>query len=276
MPQEVRNKISSTKGGIKTEKRICIGCGIEFEVPKWSKKVYHNRQCAMKVIGSRSHHNIWNKGLGLDDPRIKASSEKQSQTLKQRYASGELRIWNDGLTAETDERIRKLTDHLTQLRTTPGEWKDRWIESMRKGQVKAWAEGKYNRPITAPEQLTWNYLESLGYPVKWFKDIQPDDPPGTWYFQFPFFESFVPDFACPDREWIIEVNGCAVHGHDLDKCTLPGAKYGWNKFAEDNAKRDRKKYWLYNDKGWRWALVWQCEAEDGDFHRVLKYLSNGD
>lgn len=277
LSEETKRKISQTKGGIKKEKRICVrpGCGIEFEVRCGSKKQYHSRECSCKTIGERSHNNIWNKGLSVStDQRVAENIKKSSITKLKRYRSGEIVAWNKGLTAENDPRMAKLNEHLTKMRNTEGEWKEKWRESMRKGQVKAWSEGKYNRPITSPEQLTWNYLETIGFCVKWFKDSSKEDPKNTWYFQYPFEDAFVPDFACPDLKAVIEVHGCAIHAHDLEKCKMRTSKVAWNDFAQNNRKRDRKKYYLYHKHEWKWAIVWQCEANNGDFHRINKYLLN--
>ena len=30
---------------------------------------------------------------------------------------------------------------------------------------------------------------------------------------------------------------------------------------------------MYHRHGWKWALVWECEAKNGDFHRLEKYLN---
>jgi len=268
--EAVRQKISEAKGGIKMKELVCTNCEIKFEVENWKKREFCSRHCSMSFIGKQSH-SPWNKGLSPDDPRIIARSVKQSKTLKERYETGEIKVWNKGLTAETDERMAKMTETLTTMRNTDGEWKEKWRESMRKGQVKAWAEGKYDRPITSPEQKVWDYLVSLGCNIKWFKDISEGDALNTWYFQFPFKDAFVPDFACPDLQLIIEADGCAIHAHDPQKCDR-NIKYGVTNFGLHNAKRDREKHHLYHKHGWKWANVWQCEAEKNDFHRIHREL----
>lgn len=272
MSDEWKHNISKAKGGIKRDTRVCKECGTTFEVESWRKNLFCGRKCAMRNTGKQSRIP-WNKGLTIKNSDIlKTSGSKISNTLSHKHADGTLNVWNKGLTSETDERMKKLTEHLTQLRNTEGVWKEQWRDAMRRGQVKAWAEGVYDRPITAPEQLTWDHLVSKGCNVKWFKDASEDDPANTWYFQFPFHNAFVPDFACPDLKCVIEVHGCAIHGHNLDKCKLKTAKYGWTDFAVNNSKRDRKKYWLYHNKDWKWAIVWQCEVNDNDFHRLETYL----
>lgn len=271
--EETKRKISATKGGIKTEIRICIApdCNEKFEVPKWSKKIYHDKKCSSRHIGSQSNP-AWNKGLTKESNEVlKARGERHSKWMKDQYSSGDLKIWNKGLTSKNDERMRKLTEHLTKLRNTDGEWKENWRKNMQASQVKAHAAGKYPKKFTKPERLTWAYLESIGCTVKFYYDKSDDDPVGTWYHQYPF-EKFVPDFACPDKKAIIEVDGCAYHWHDPLKCQKPEAKYGWSKFAQNIAKRDRRKHWFYHSRGWKWANVWECETKVGDFHRIKRYL----
>lgn len=269
--EKINDKISQSKGGVTKDSRVCEECGKIFEVESWRGKRFCDRKCSMRHTGKHSAEP-WNKGLDISDTRIESLSKKQSQTIKSRYDNGEIEIWNKGLTKDTDDRVASAVEKLTKLRNTDGEWKDKWREAMSKGQVKAWGDGKYSNFNTKPELLTKAYLENLGYLVKLYSEKADTDPENTWYQQYPFYDAFVPDFACPDLKMIIEVNGCMIHGHDLNKCQHRTAKYGWTKIAEDNQKRDRRKHSMYNRKGWRWAVVWECEAELGDFHRVQKYL----
>jgi len=266
--EETKRRISEAKGGIKKDKRICEACGVEFEVESWRKNRFHSRECAMRTIGKRSHSNSWRKGIAKDDPKNIAAIAKQSVTMKK--ICEEQGVWNTGLTKETDERVAQYVATQTKQRNTDGEWKDKWRDSLSKGQVQAHAAGKYPHTFTKPEKLTWVHLESVGHIVKPYSEKSPDDPKNTWYHQYPF-EKFVPDFACPDLKGIIEVNGCYHHGHA--KCGL--YKQGSSDHVEDNIKRDRCKYSLYHRRGWNWALVWECEAHSDDFHRIEEYLING-
>jgi hypothetical protein len=270
MSEESKQKISQTKGGIKKEKRICVGCGIEFEVERWKKKRYHNRECSGRATGKLSTIP-WNKGLTKDDPRVKASLKKHSETLRKRYITGEIEAWNKGLNKVSDERIAKGAQ--TQSDTwwnKPEEERNKIKKTLSKSQVQAHASGKYPHCFTQPEKITWEYLESLGYSVKEFKEFDCNDPPNTWYHQFNFMNTFVPDFGCPDLKSVIEVNGCYVHGHYPDKCSIINAI---SKFAQTNIKRDKQKYSFYHRNGWRWALVWECEARQKDFHRIHRELN---
>ena len=114
----------------------------------------------------------------------------------------------------------------------------------------------------------------MGHIVKPYSEKSDDDEENTWYHQYPFEDTFTPDFACPDLKGIIEVNGCHHHGHDVAKCQHRTAKYkrAETDYVKDNIKRDRRKYSMYHRHGWKWALVWECEAHDNDFHRIEEYL----
>ncbi len=272
MSEETKRKISEAKGGIKKDKRICVECGKEFEVESWRKNRFHNKECSMRHIGKRSHSNTYRKLLPPDDLKILSANKKQQQTLKKRFADGDLKIWNKDLTKENDERVAKYVKTQTEIRNTEGPDKEAWKAAMSKGQVKAHAAGKYPFKFTKPEKVTWAHLESLGLTVKPYSEKSDDDPENTWYHQYPFFDAFVPDFACPGLRGIIEVDGCMIHGHDLSKCKHRTAKYGWTKIAVGNQKRDRRKHSMYHRKGWKWANVWECEADLGDFHRIEQYL----
>ena len=274
LSDETKKRISESKGGIKKETRICEGCGIEFEIEKWKKNRFHSRECGCRFVGKKSHSNSWRKGLSLDDPKMVAATKKQSETLLQLYKDGTIKPWNEGLTAETDERVADYVKKQTDWRNTDSDAKDAWKQAMSKGQVQAHAAGKYPHTFTIPEQLTWAHLESLGYTVKPWADKSDNDPENTWYHQYNFENAFVPDFACPDLKGVIEVNGCHHHGHDVVKCQHRTAKYkrAETDYVKDNIKRDRRKYSMYHRHGWKWALVWECEAAQGDFHRIEEYL----
>lgn len=268
--KKINKKISEAKGGVTKDKRTCEGCGVEFEVESWRKNRFCGRVCSMRYTG-KNHSVSWNTGLTKEsNETLDRLAFEHSERMKKRHETED--IWNKGLTKETDERVAAGVEKLTELRNSDGQWKDDWKKSLSKGQVHAWSQGKYPDKFTKPEQIVWEYLESLGFCVKSYSDKSDDDPTNVWYHQYPFFDTFVPDFASPGLKSIIEVDGCAYHAHDPDKCANLTAKYGWPKFAQDNAKKDRKKHWLYHDKGWKWANVWECEALKGDFHRLCQYL----
>lgn len=59
----------------------------------------------------------WNKGKTKDtDERLKKSGEKISQSLKEGFATGEIKSWNEGLTKETDERLVHIGENISKAK----------------------------------------------------------------------------------------------------------------------------------------------------------------
>ena len=72
----------------------------------------------------------WNANLTKDDERIAKSIEKGRKTLVDKYASRELKVWNDGLTKETNESVASMGKKNSEL------YKDKTFEE-RFGEEKA-------------------------------------------------------------------------------------------------------------------------------------------
>lgn len=88
------------------------------------------RKCVeARVEGHREgRHRPWNAGLTAEiDSRVATSREKAGETLRERYASGELVSWQTGLTAETDPRIGRMAATKMQQYAS--------------GEVRPWNEG---------------------------------------------------------------------------------------------------------------------------------------
>ena len=258
------------------KKAICSECNKEFERDHWrihcDKPNYCSRQCSCKVTGRKSTQP-WNKGLtAYTSSKVKILGDVISAIHKKSYSSGNRTVWNKGLTKETNSSLAQASITMSKTRNTPGPWRDWWKSQMSKGQVKAHAAGKYPHTFTKPEKDTWAYMTSIGLSVKKFEDIDPSDASGTWYHQVPIGEYWVADFACISSKQIVECNGCYIHGHRLDKCEHRTAQYGWSDISKRNRKKDIIKTAAYVKEGWTYALVWECEAERGDFHRVDKML----
>lgn len=61
--------------------------------------------------------------------------DKSSKTRKEQFKNGERKVWNDGLTKETDERVKRQIEHLTNsINNNPEELKRRsdWLSTARK------------------------------------------------------------------------------------------------------------------------------------------------
>ncbi len=95
------------------------GCGKEM---RWTLMGYTE---FAKGHYSRIHNN-WGH-----NPKAVA---KSSETRRQQYASGERIVWNDGLTKETDERVKNNVISLVAFSKTPEERKVR-AERMKKGRL---------------------------------------------------------------------------------------------------------------------------------------------
>ncbi len=242
---------------------MCTLCGTEI-------MIYPSRLATRKFCSNKCKRLLfvpWGKGRTKDnDPTLKRLAAEHSVRMKKKFKNK--KQWNKGLTKKSDSRIAAAAIKQTKWHNTPSPARDTWKKSMSKRRIAGWRSTSF----TKPERFTWDYLINQGYVVKSYSDKSDNDPKGTWYHQYPFFDTFISDFACPDQQCIIEADGCAYHGHDPSKCKRYEAKYGWPKFAEVNIKRDRKKHWFYHSKGWKWANVWECESERGDFHRIEKYI----
>ena len=60
------------------------------------------------------HANIWNKGLSKEtDERVARSAEKLSETLQLQHELGLRETWNKGLTSEADSRVAGIATSLT-------------------------------------------------------------------------------------------------------------------------------------------------------------------
>lgn len=73
-----------------------------------------------------------------------------------------------------------------------------------------------------------------------------------------------PDLANKTKRWAIFVNGCFWHRHkNCRLATIPKRNQAFwlNKFA-DNRARDARKLRELRSRGFRVAIVWQCEATD--------------
>lgn len=257
--------------------KTCNVCGVKYEVHQYRLKKGLGLYCSVrcKMIDWSSKNEVWNKGLDISDPRVASLSSKHAATMKIRYDAGEIITWNKGLTKDTDERVAIAVVKQTEWRNTDSPEKELWRASLSAGQVKAHAAGKYPKKFTKPEKLTWSYLESLGYIVKHYHEKLDTDSPDTWYHNFPVGK-FVADFGCVGKKAVIECNGCYVHHHDVTKCKGRTVKYavdgnhgGW---CKDNIPKDKRKYSYYERNEWKWAIVWECEAVVGDFHRIEKYI----
>lgn len=116
---------------------VCkCGCG---EKVKWSWQLKSFRDYN---AGHQSRvHNNW----GHNPKAIEASAE----TRRQQYASGERQTWNIGLSAETDERVKKYGEAVAEAFTSDRkqEYSDRMKKLREDGKIV---------PLRGPQHSQWN------------------------------------------------------------------------------------------------------------------------
>lgn len=111
---------------------------------------------------------------------------------------------------------------------------------------------------TKPERTVRSLLHNLGYRFR----LHRKDLPGT------------PDIVFPGRRLALFVHGCFWHGHGCRIGQLPKSRLDyWHPKIEANRARDQRKEAALIEKGWRVAVVWQCElGEIGALEARLKNI----
>jgi hypothetical protein len=72
--------------------------------------------CFVKY-GIKARHEIWNKGLkAKDDERVKKACDACHEAIKEKYASGELVPWNKGLNKFNSPSVAKGVEKLSEIR----------------------------------------------------------------------------------------------------------------------------------------------------------------
>lgn len=92
------------------KENLCIVCG---KLKPSTNKKYCSKTCRYK--DSEFKRIRWNSKESLEkNPKyresIKRGGRKQSLLRKKRAAEGTLKVWNKGLTKETDDRIKKISE----------------------------------------------------------------------------------------------------------------------------------------------------------------------
>lgn len=114
---------------------------------------------------------------------------------------------------------------------------------------------------TKPEEIVRKYLFSQGFRYR----KNDKRLPGT------------PDIVLPKYKTVIFVNGCFWHGHE-------GCKYFvwpqnnadfWREKIYANIARDKIKFGMLKDLGWKIIIVWECELKPKIREAtLLKLVSN--
>jgi len=110
---------------------------------------------------------------------------------------------------------------------------------------------------TAPEMTVRSIAHRMGYRFR----LHRKDLPGK------------PDLIFPRLSKVVFVHGCFWHGHDCARgARVPkaNAEY-WRMKIARNKLRDAASIAALEARGWRAAVIWECELKE--LARVRKQLS---
>ena len=101
---------------------------------------------------------------------------------------------------------------------------------------------------TKPEIAVRKLLHSMGYRFR----LHRKDLPGS------------PDIVLPKYKTVIFVHGCFWHRHENCKyaSTPKTRKEFWENKFNCNKKRDQKIQKEIIDLGWKFIIIWECEARN--------------
>tara|TARA_Y100001933_G_scaffold36717_1_gene31806 strand:+ start:166 stop:588 length:423 start_codon:yes stop_codon:yes gene_type:complete len=101
---------------------------------------------------------------------------------------------------------------------------------------------------TKPEITVRKLLHSMGYRFR----IHSKHLPGS------------PDIVLPKYKTVIFVHGCFWHRHENCKYTSTPKtrKEFWENKFNSNKKRDKKIQKEIIDLGWKFIIIWECQASD--------------
>lgn len=101
---------------------------------------------------------------------------------------------------------------------------------------------------TAPEMLVRRLAHRMGYRFR----LHRKDLPGK------------PDLVFPRLHKVVFVNGCFWHGHNCARgarAPKANAEY-WRAKINRNSLRDAANIAALKAKGWRAAVLWECELKE--------------
>ena len=101
---------------------------------------------------------------------------------------------------------------------------------------------------TKPEIKVRKILHSMGYRFR----LHSKDLPGS------------PDIVLPKYKTVIFVHGCFWHRHENCKyaSTPKTRKEFWENKFNANKIRDQKKLKEIKNLGWKFIIIWECEARN--------------
>jgi hypothetical protein len=99
---------------------------------------YKNRRTSSEGLkeGYRlGKYRVWNDGLTAEtDKRVKRVTDRVHEVIKEKYDSGGLVIWNKNLTKETDERVKRSSETLSKTLLECHPFRDKTYEQIYGGE----------------------------------------------------------------------------------------------------------------------------------------------
>lgn len=211
-----------------------------------------------------------------------SSLERAHETRRQRLASGELVTWNKGLTKETNEGMRKLSEIMRKenspnrarliSKTLSGKPKKKEsVEKLKVALKKYWTpERKEER---SHQRMLWiqkNGFETKSKTEKLFRDLL-DQHGIEYYHQFYVREiKALYDFKIRGLNILIEVDGDYWHCNE-SKGFFP--KYAAQK---KNLERDVVKTTWCESNGYKLIRIWESDLNEnpnGSIKRVVDEIT---
>jgi hypothetical protein len=209
-----RSAIKNTSSKLKGVEVACQYCG---KLCKLYGLKNHERTCKMNPnrVPQRGTHSkltghiyvAWNKGLNKEtDERVRKNAEAVSNS----YKSGKCKVWCDGLTKENDERLAKMSKNISDT-VNDKVANEEWHSSL--GKVHHYECNGYTMHGKWELALA-EYLNKKKISWERCKDK----------FRYYFEEAwhyYHPDIYLPDYDLYIEVKGCITE-KDIAKVTDGG------------------------------------------------------
>lgn len=195
------------------------------------------------------------------------AQKKSKETQKKMYESGELVIWNKGLTVE-DERVKKYVDGMMKNeertkkiskalkgRKMPEDVMKRLDEGMRKYWSKK--ENKEKQSHKRVKYIKENGFTPISKVEKFFGSILNECG-------FEFYEQFyvreikaLYDFKIKGRKILIEVDGDFWHCNPNSKFRIPTTEHQSKNLIKDNIKNE----WCVNN-GYTLLRFWESDINE--------------
>ncbi|PCI28121.1 hypothetical protein COB55_04395 [Candidatus Wolfebacteria bacterium] len=214
-----------------------------------------------------------------NNPNFDEIKKKSAETQKKMYESGELKVWNDGLTKETDERVKLLGENLKGREIT---WSDKisesqklaWMNEDRREQARITSTEYWSDPKKREEQrfkrIKWlkeNQFKGQSNLEKYFGEL-------LTLMEIVFegqyeLDGYLFDYYIPEYNILIEVDGDWYH---CNPNVHPEAK---SVIQEQVVKNDIKKNKVCEEHNIKLLRFWENDINNNKIQvmeRLLKEL----